>query len=246
MQMRTKISLIVLSLFILLSGCTKEVEEYNRPAVYWYGKLIESVSTGNLEKADSYYSSLQSEHAASPLLPEATMILGIAHMHYQEYLLSDHFLTQYIKQYANNNEKEFSEFMKIKAKYMSLPNPRRDQELINEALIAAEHFKLNYSHSMYYPIVDSMATNLYMAQALLNESIAALYERVDKPKAAQYYRAIQPEPWINWAEVDRANTPWYREMFEGDGTSSWYDFMIPNTKNVVSRNSVQDDNTTQN
>ena len=246
MQMRTKISLIVVSLFLLLSGCTKEVEEYNRPAVYWYGKLIESVSTGNLEKADNYYSSLQSEHAASPLLPEATMILGIAHMHYQEYLLSDHFLTQYIKQYANNNEKEFSEFMKIKAKYMSLPNPRRDQALINEALTAAEHFKLNYSHSMYYPIVDSMATNLYMAQALLNESIASLYARVDKPKAAKYYRAIQPEPWIDWKEVDRANTPWYREWFEGDGTSSWYDFMIPNTINVVSRNSVQDDNTTQN
>ncbi len=246
MQMKTKISLLVLSLLLLFSGCTKEVEEYNRPAVYWYGKIIESVANDNLEKADDYYSSLQSEHTASPLLPEATMILGVAHMHAQEYLLSDHFFTQYIKQYANNNEKEFSEFMKIKAKYMSLPLPRRDQALIHEALAAAEHFKFNYPHSMYYPIVDSMATNLYMAQALLNESIAALYDRVDKPKAAKYYRAIEPEPWINWDEVNRANTPWYREWFEGDGTSSWYDFMIPDTINVVSRNSVQNDNTSKN
>ena len=107
MQMKTKTLLILLSAFILLTGCTKEVEEYNRPAVYWYGQIIESIANSNLEKADSYYSSLQSEHAASPLLPEATMILGIAHMHFQEYLLSDHFLTQYVKQYANNNEKEF-------------------------------------------------------------------------------------------------------------------------------------------
>ena len=246
MQMRTKISLIVVSLFLLFTGCTKEVEEYNQPAVYWYGKIIESVANGNLEKADNYYSSLQSEHAASPLLPEATMILGVAHMHEQEYLLSDHFFTQYIKQYANNNEKEFSEFMKIKAKYMSLPLPRRDQVLINEALVAAQKFKVHYPHSMYYPIVDSMATNLYMARALLNEAIASLYERIDKPKAAKYYRAIEPEPWINWDEVHRANIPWYREWFVGNGTSSWYDFMIPDTKNVVSRNSVQDDNTTQN
>jgi len=246
MQIKTKISLILLTTFLLLTGCTKEVEEYNRPAVYWYGQIIKSVANGNLEKADNYYSSLQSEHAASPLLPEATMILGIAHMHFGEYLLSDHFLTQYVKQYANNNEKEFSEFMKIKAKYMALPNPRRDQELINEALISANAFKQAYPYSMYYPIVDSMATNLYLAQALLNESIAGLYDRIDKPKAALYYRSIQPEPWIHWDEVDRTHTPWYREWFEGDGTSSWYAFMIPNTQNVVSRNSVQDDNTTQN
>ena len=35
-------------------------------------------------------------------------------------------------------------------------------------------------------------------------------------------------------------------MVEGDGTSSWYDFMIPDTQNVVARNSVADDNTTKN
>jgi outer membrane protein assembly factor BamD len=246
MQTKTKLSLIVLGAFLLLTGCSKEVEEYNKPAVYWYGQIIQSVANGNLEKADNYYSSLQSEHAASPLLPEATMILGVAHMHFEEYLLSDHFLTQYVKRYANNNEQEFSEFMKIKGKYMALPNPRRDQELISEALIAAETFKLNYPHSMYYLIVDSMATNLYLAQALLNESIASLYERVDKPKSAAYYRSIKPEPWIKWEDVNRANTAWYREWFEGDGTSSWYDFMIPDTQNVVARNSVADDNTTKN
>ena len=251
MQTKTKLSLILLSAFLLLTGCSKEVEEYNKPAVYWYGQIIQSVANGNLEKADNYYSSLQSEHAASPLLPEATMILGVAHMHYQEYLLSDHFLTQYVKRYANNNEKEFSEFMRIKAKYRALPNPRRDQELINDALIAAEKFKRNYPNSMYFKIVDSMATNLYLAQALLNESIASLYERVDKPKAAAYYRSIEPAPWINWDDVNRANTPWYREWFEGDGTSSWYDFLIPDTQNVVARNSVSDDsdkdnNTTNN
>jgi outer membrane protein assembly factor BamD len=244
MQTKTKLTLILLSAFLLLSGCSKKVEEYNRPAVYWYGQIIESVANGNLEKADEYYSSLQSEHAASPLLPEATMILGVAHMHFQEYLLSDHFLTQYVKRYANNNEKEYSDFMKIKAKYMSLPDPRRDQELIHDALVAAEKFKLHYPRSMYYKIVDSMATNLYLAQALLNESIASLYERIDKPKAAAYYRSIKPEPWIKWEEINRTNTVWYKEWFEGDGTSSWYDFMIPDTQNVVARNSVPDDDNT--
>jgi len=232
---------VTLATLLFFSSCSKDVEEYNKPAVYWYGKIIDSVSDGDLDKADDYYTSLQGEHIGSPLLPEATMILAIAHMHYEEYLLSEHFLNEYIKRYANLNEKEFAEFLKIKAKYMALPNPRRDQVLIADAIKEAKAFKSRYPNSMYYSLVDSMLTNLYLADAVLNETIASLYERIDKPKAAAYYRAIMPAKWINWDEIERANTPWYKEIFEGDGTSSWYEFLIPDTQSVVSRNTVDED-----
>lgn len=240
MKIKTNFILLVLAITLFFSGCTKEVEEYNKPAVYWYGKIIQHISSGNLEKADSYYASLQGEHIGSPLLPEATMILAIAHMHFEEYLLSEHFLNEYIRRYATLNEKEEAEYLKIKAKYMALPNPRRDQALINEAIADGEIFKENYPNSTYYEIVDSMITRLYMAKAVLNETIADLYERLDKPRSAKYYKEIKPEPWIVWSEVDRATSPWYREWFEGDGTSSWYEFLIPDTVSVVSRNSVQE------
>lgn len=240
----TKALIPLFFVLILLTGCSKEDDEYNKPAMYWYTKIIENVSNGNLEKADDYYSSLQGEHIGSPLLREATLILAVAHMYYEEYLLSEHFLDEYVKRYANENEKEYSEFLSIKAKYMALPNPRRDQALIDEAIEAAKTFKIKYPDSVYYPIVDTMLTRLYLAQAALNESIASLYDRVDKPKSASYYRTIEPQPWIKWDEVDRANTPWYREWFEGDGTASWYGFLVPDTRSVVSRNSIQTDNKT--
>jgi outer membrane protein assembly factor BamD len=241
--MTNKINLLFISIgmTLLLSGCSKELEEYNKPAVYWYAKIIESISEGSIDKADNYYSSLQGEHIGSPLLPEATMILAIAHMYYEEYLLTEHFLDEYVKRYANSNEKEFAEFLKIKAKYMALPNPRRDQVLIGEAILESEKFKTSYPNSMYYSIVDTMATNLYMADAALNESIASLYERLDKPKSAAYYKAIKPQPWIVWSEIERANSPWYKAWFEGDGTESWYGYLIPDTRSVVSRNSISDD-----
>jgi len=240
--MKSKLSFILAFSFIMLfTSCSKEVNEYNKPAVYWYGKIVESISQGNVDKADDYYSSLQGEHIGSPLLPEATMILAIAHMHNEEYLLTEHFLNEYVRRYANANEKEFAEFLKIKAKYKALPNPRRDQVLIQDAIRDAKKFKMDYPHSMYYSLTDTMLTNLYLARASLNETIADLYVRLDKPKAAVYYRAIQPEPWIKWSEIQRANTPWYKEMFEGDGTASWYAFMIPDMQSVVSRNSVKSD-----
>ena len=241
--MRSKSYLVVSSLllFVLFTGCTKEVDEYNKPAIYWYSKLVQSVSHSELEKADNYYSSLQGEHIGSPLLPEATMILAIAHMHFEEYLLSDYFLDEYIKRYATENEKEQAEFLKIKSKYMALPNPRRDQSLIDEAIATGEKFKLNYPNSMYLEVVNTMLTRLYLAQAVINETISDLYERLDKPKAAKYYKEIKPNSWIVWNDIDRASTPWYREWFEGDGTSSWYEFMIPDTQSVVSRNSISEE-----
>jgi outer membrane protein assembly factor BamD len=244
MKLKNSFFLATLTAILFFSGCSKELEEYNKPAIYWYGKIVKNISDGDLEKADNYYSSLQGEHIGSPLLPEATMILAIAHMYYEEYLLSEHFLNEYIKRYATTNEKEDAEFLKIKAKYMALPNPRRDQALIEEAIKEAQKFKYNYPNSMYYAVVDTMQTRLYMAEAALNETIADLYVRLDKPKSAEYYRALKPQPWIKWDEIDRANTAWYREWFEGDGTQSWYAFMVPDTRSVVSRNSVVDDSIT--
>ncbi|EDZ61761.1 competence lipoprotein [Sulfurimonas gotlandica GD1] len=241
MKLKSSFFLSAFAVIIFFSGCSKELEEYNKPAVYWYGKIVKNISDGDLEKADNYYSSLQGEHIGSPLLPEATMILAIAHMYYEEYLLSEHFLNEYIKRYATANEKEDAEFLKIKSKYLALPNPRRDQALIEEAIKEAQKFKHNYPNSMYYAVVDTMQTRLYMAEAALNETIADLYVRLDKPKSAEYYRSLKPQPWIDWNEIDRANTAWYRAWFEGDGTASWYGFMVPDTRSVVSRNSIFDD-----
>lgn len=246
MKINTNFIMIIFATLLFFGGCSKDVEEYNKPAVYWYSKIVSSVANGDLEKADSYYSSLQGEHIGSPLLPEATMILSIAHMYYEEYILSEHFADEYIKRYANTNEREFAEFMKIKAKYMALPNPRRDQVLMQEAIKEGEAFKMSYPRSMYTAVVDTMLTNLRMAEAALNETIADLYVRLDKPKSAEYYRNIKPQPWMKWEEIDRANSPWYREIFEGDGTESWYAFMIPDTQSVVSRNTVKEESILEN
>ena len=241
MKLKSYIVISLVTILMFLSGCSKEIDEYNKPAMYWYSKIVDNVSNGDLERADEYYSSLQGEHISSPLLPQATMILAIAHMYFEEYLLSEHYLDEYIKRYATANEKEEAEFLKIRAKYMALPNPRRDQALIDEAIGSGEKFKRDYPNSMYTEVVNTMLTRLYLAQAVLNETIASLYERIDKPKGAKFYRELKPQPWIVWEDVNRANTAWYREWFEGDGTSSWYEFMIPETQSVVSRNSVQDD-----
>ena len=220
---------------ILLAGCSnKEIEEFNKPAEYWYTNMVNSVAASNLERADGYYSSLQSEHVGSPMLGEATMILAQAHMAHEEYLLAEHFLDEYIRRYADPAEREYAEFLKVKAKFLALPNPGRDQGLIDDTLNGVLSFKRTYPESAYLPLINTMETQLHLSKGVLNEQIAELYERLGKPKGATYYRQMAPVEWIKAEEIVPADIPWYREMFEGDGTSSWYDFMIPNTRSVVS------------
>lgn len=232
--------LVAMTVLILLSGCGKEPEEFNKPAEYWYEKMVTAVSNGNLEKADSYFSSLQSEHISSPFLSEATMIMAQAHMAHDEYLLAEHFLNEYIRRYATPEGREYAEFLKVKAKFLALPNPGRDQGLIDETLKGVETFKMNYPYSTYLPQLNTMETQLQLARGVLNERIAQLYERLGKPKGSEYYRSQAPVTWIKSNEVVNADIAWYREMFEGDGSSSWYDFLIPQTRNVIS----MDDNVT--
>ncbi|MDD5051920.1 MAG: outer membrane protein assembly factor BamD [Sulfuricurvum sp.] len=229
-----KVWLVAITALILFVGCGKEPEEFNKPAEYWYDKMVTAVSNGSLEKADSYFSSLQSEHVSSPLLSEATMIMAQAHMAHDEYLLAEHFLNEYIRRYATPEGREYAEFLKIKSKFLALPNPGRDQGLIDDTLKGVESFKVMYPHSTYMPLVNSMETQLQLARGVLNEQIAQLYDRLGKPKGALYYRSIAPVTWINKSEVVNANVPWYREIFEGDGSSSWYDFLIPKTRSVIS------------
>jgi outer membrane protein assembly factor BamD len=232
--------LVAVAALILLSGCSKDPEEFNKPAEYWYEKMVSAVSNGNLEKADSYFSSLQSEHVSSPFLSEATMIMAQAHMAHEEYLLAEHFLNEYIRRYATPQGREYAEFLKIKAKFLALPNPGRDQGLIDDTLRSVDTFQGSYPYSTYLPLVKTMETQLQLARGVLNEQIAQLYERLGKPQGATYYRSMAPVTWIQPSEITHADVPWYRQIFEGDGSSSWYDFMIPQTRSVVS----MDDNTT--
>ncbi len=227
-------SLIAMVVLILFTGCGKDIEEYNKPAEYWYEKMVKAVGDANLEKADGYFSSLQSEHISSPFLAEATMIMAQAHMAQEEYLLAEHFLNEYIRRYATPEGREYAEFLKIKAKFLALPNPGRDQGLIDDTLKGVESFKTSYPYSMYLPLVNTMETQLQLARGDLNEKIAQLYDRLGKPKGATYYRSIAPVTWVNSAEIVNADIPWYRAMFEGDGSSSWYDFLIPQTRSVIS------------
>ena len=201
---------------LLLAGCGSddEVTEFNKPALYWYQQIAGSIASSNMDKADEYYISLKSEHMQSPLMPTAIMMLAQAHMQNEEYLLAGYYLDEYNKRYADSRTMEYTAFMKLKASFMGIKDVYKDQKLIMDSINKAKVYLLRYPGSTYTPLVNTMLIRLHMAQYLLNENIAALYERTDKPEAAKIYREKNKHSIVEMADITPPEKGIIGEIFD--------------------------------
>lgn len=201
-------------LFTACSQKSETTQEYDRPALYWYNKMIKQITNGYLEEADDTYTSLESEHRNSPLLPTALLILANGHIDEEEYQLANFYLDEYIKRYALSKNIDYARYLKIKANFQGFAYDLRDQQLIEDTISEIDEFKQTFPRSPYMPLVSTMSARLYMAKATLDAEIADLYKRLDKPKAAELYNEKVKESWIEPKEIEPVDVPFYRAPFE--------------------------------
>lgn len=200
-KIRTLVAITVALLFVGCASSDKNVEEFNKPALYWYKKIAKSIANGNMDKADAFYISLKSEHMRSPQMPTAIMLLAHAHMDNEKYLLSNYYLDEYNKRYGESQNREYIEFMKLKASFLGIKDVYKDQKLIIDSIAKANTFTLRYPGSKYAPMVSTMLIRLHMSQYLLNENIAALYDRTGKPNASKIYREKNKGSLVNSSDI---------------------------------------------
>lgn len=209
--------LLLISIGFLLVSCSSKKEglqEYDKPAIYWYNKMIKQISTGYLEEADNTYTSLESEHRNTPLLPTALLILANGHIDEEEYQLANFYLDEYIKRFALSKNIDYVRYLKIKANFLGFSYDLRDQQLIEDTIKEIEEFKTQFSNSPYMPLVDTMSARLFMAKATLDKNIADLYKRIDKPQASEIYNKKVEETWVAQEEIQAVEVPLYRSIFE--------------------------------
>ena len=207
--------LVITSVFVFTACSSKnEVTEYNKPALYWYNKMLTQISNSDLDQADDTYTSLESEHRNSPLIATSLLILVNSHIDEEEYSLANFYLDEYIKRFALSKNIDYARYLKIKANFLGFTYQLRDQELVETTIKDIADFKTKYSRSPYMPLVDTINARLYMAKASLDASIADLYERKDKPKAAAFYNEKVKESWVNPSEIEAVDVPYYRSIFE--------------------------------
>lgn len=209
--------LLVISLGFILASCSSKNEgnqEYDKPALYWYNKMVKQISTGYLEEADDTYTSLESEHRNSPLLPTALLILANGHIDEEEYQLANFYLDEYVKRFALSKNIDYVRYLKIKANFLGFSYNLRNQQLIEDTIKEIQVFTTQFSKSPYMPLVETMNARLFMAKATLDKEIAELYERIDKKKAAELYNEKVKETWVDPKEIEAVEVPFYRSIFE--------------------------------
>ncbi|QKF58739.1 outer membrane protein assembly factor BamD [Aliarcobacter lanthieri] len=214
-NLKIKNILLLLSATLVFNACSsKSEQEYNKPALYWYNKMMMQIGMGDLDEADDTYTSLESEHRNSPYIPTAMLILVNAHMQDEEYALANFYLDEYIKRFSMSKDIDYARYLKIKANFMGFKQQFRDQQLIEDTLVQIEEFKNKYKNSPYMPLIDTMNVRLMMAKASMDKEIAELYQRRDKPMASEYYMNKSQNSWENPEEINKVKVPFYRSIFE--------------------------------
>ena len=206
--------LIACAAFVLTACSSKEEQEYNKPAIYWYNKMLKEIAENDLDKADDTYTSLESEHRNTPFVPTAMLVLVNAHIDEEEYALANFYLDEYIKRFGLSKDIDYARYLKIKANFLGFKYQFRDQQLIDETITQIQEFKSKYKNSPYMPLVDTINSRLFMAKASFDNEIAELYIRRDKEAAAAFYEQKVKESWINPAEIEPVKVPFYRSIFE--------------------------------
>lgn len=209
-----KIILIACAAFVLTACSSKEEEEYNKPALYWYNKMLKQIASGDLDEADDTYTSLESEHRNTPFVPTAMLILVNAHIDDEEYALANFYLDEYIKRFSMSKDIDYARYLKIKANFLGFKYQFRDQQLIEDTLVQIEEFRAKYKNSPYMPLVETMNSRLFMAKASMDKEISDLYTRRDKELAAAFYEQKVQNSWVAPQEIEPVKVPWYRAIFE--------------------------------
>lgn len=205
----------LITVLLVLSACSSHEQTVSdKSAIFWYQKIIRHIANSNLDAADDAYSSLYSEHVSSPLLPQSILLLSKAHAYYDELVLAKYYLDEYLKRFGNIHEREYVAYLKVKIDFMSYRHPFRNQKFLDETIESVTKFLSNYPDSYYEPSVKQMLLQLELGRESLKEEIVSLYDRINKPKAAEYYRHKNRLEGINMKEVMLPERSWLRNIFE--------------------------------
>jgi outer membrane protein assembly factor BamD len=206
-----------LLIFVILffSSCASK-EKLGKSDEEWYSDLIKQIDYSNLDKADDVFSSLEVEHFRSPLLESATQIMIQAHMKQENYLLANYYIDKYEQRFGNEKNLDYLGYLRIKSRYLAFRNPKRDQKLILKTLEMIDSYIDDFSDSKYLPYIQTMQTNLTLSRFYLTLDIIKLYDRLDKPKAVEYYKNKEEMQWFieNQEDFEKPSLFFVRYLFE--------------------------------
>lgn len=209
--MKLKIFTFIIATFFI--GCADK-KKFNQTDEFWYKEVIRFIGNKDMDKADTSFTSLETEHIHSQLLETANILLINSHIQHENYILSNYYIDRYKRLFGTKKSRDYIEYLRIKSKFLAFKQPKRDQKLLLDTLSLIEDYLFDYSKSKYLPYIKTMETNLLLSKNNLNIDIIILYEKLDKPKAVEYYKSQFSLDWVNQTEIENPKSSFLRAIFE--------------------------------
>jgi outer membrane protein assembly factor BamD len=196
--------ILFLALILFLGCSTKKYQPKTANEIH--SMLYKAINNKDLDRADDLLLSLEADFPSSIYIKPDLLILYKAHLDNEELELAKFYLNEYEKRFANENEKEWCEYQKIKILFLSYQNAYTNQGKILNLLKQCKAFRLSYPNSKFIYEVNTIYAKTLLTNQYLNAKIKKLYKKLGKTKAAKEINATIPKskpPYI----------PWYKKLF---------------------------------
>jgi len=235
--MSNKLNIALLSAAALLTnGCSsKKVETpYKKSFDFWEKNIEVDLKDENYEKLKTDFLIFSNEHRSSSYIPDISRHVIKILMSNKEWEEVMFYIDNHRNRYITDKDEDLILYYLIKARFELLSLPNRLQQKYIDLLDNIKEFKEGHKSSIYITDISLIERKLIIKKSFFDKDIANLYKRIGKEKAFNIYTEKYISSNINLEEEEKPKAPFYRRIFEGDGSSGWIGFFIPSGKNIVS------------
>jgi len=198
--------LLIIPLFFLACSHKPKPNEYKNELKI-HQQLKKDIKNTFLDNADNDLMNLEAEFPSSPYIKSDLLILYLAHLKNEDYILAKFYLNQYEKRFASSKEIPWCEYQKIKIDFLSYQNAYTNQKQILNLINECKNYKINFPNSIFLPEVNTIYMKVLLTNKYLNDKIYKLYKKLGKEKAAKLYKTKIPK------NSRPPKIPWYKKLF---------------------------------
>lgn len=197
-MLRDKLLLATITLWTLLAsqGCQKTIpleaptkshinpEDINLT-------LEDAIAKNKLEVADNLYLDFREDHYRSQKISALMLQLSKAHMQQQEYLLANYYAQSYASDYPDGSHVDEAWYLQLRSYFLRFKSSKESSMDIYEQFDEASKVYIeNIRKKEFRTKVKEMQEEAKEIQKNRNEALALYYEKLNKPKAAEFYREL--------------------------------------------------------
>jgi len=221
----------------LFQGCAnKKVDiQINKSVDYWIEKINKDLNNEEYNILKTDFISFSNEHKHSKFLIKTSKKIIDELIKKNEYEEVIYYIDNHMKKYSDKDNEDYLDYVLINTRFHLLNLPNRLQNKHIELLEATIKFEKKYPESKYLKYILNINNKLKIKLKYFNLNIANLYKRIGKDRAYLYYLDKFNKSDVKLTENNKEIVPFYRYIFEGDGSATWIRFFVPEVDNIVSK-----------